>query len=394
MKRPLYEVAHIIDDNWQKICRLPSINTHQLRMLNALRICRTSHLGWHLDACNNNTCGHLQISYNSCRNRHCPKCQGKNREDWIKKQYKKLLPVKYFHVVFTLPSELNSLCLSYPKMMYSTLFKAAWETIKTFAMDSKHLGAQSGMTCILHTWGQNLSLHPHLHCIIPSGGISKKGNWILSKSKGKFLFPVKAMSQVFRAKFVQLLRKSSRKNQINVEREIYDQAFQKKWVVYAKQPFLGPNQIIEYIGRYTHKIAISNHRLLKIENNSVRFRYKDYRQGGKAKIMVLETMEFIRRFSLHILPLRFVRIRHYGILNGRFSMSTQSIVEAIEQAGLNITSIENKMKFFPKSNLQYPKCPKCKKGTMLIMVMGFGRDPPKDLNAFKKNKKRLPMVSF
>lgn len=385
MTKPLYEVAHIIRDNWNEICHSAKINSHQIRMLNALKICRTVNLGWHIDKCNNRSCDHLQISYNSCRNRHCPKCQGKHREDWINKQYKKLLPVKYFHVVFTLPHQLNKLCLHQPKMMYSILFRAAWDTINTFALDPKHLGAQTGMTCILHTWGQNLSLHPHLHCIIPAGGINKKGKWKSTKSKGKYLFPVKALSSVFRAKYVHLLRKLSVANNVVIDQSIYDQLFQKNWVIYAKQPFLGPRQIIEYIGRYSHKIAISNHRIISTKNNQVQFKYKDYRHQGKNKIMTLGPLEFIRRFALHILPLRFVRIRHYGLFNGRYKMSTQEIVQAIEK---NNTDIENIKIIIPikakDDNIHYPKCPKCQKGAMIIMAFGQGRDPPTNLNNFRK----------
>lgn len=206
--KPAYELAHLIQDNWDAIVQSARFNSHQIRMLNALRLCRTSALGWHLDECDD--CGHLRISYNSCRNRHCPKCQAKHKEAWIKAQHEKLLPVKYFHVVFTIPDTLNKACLQHPKMMYAILFKAAWQTIKAFAADPKHLGGQTGMTAILHSWGQNLSLHPHLHCIIPAGAITQHGKWVQAKSKGKFLFPAKAMSPVFRARFVHLLRQQAK----------------------------------------------------------------------------------------------------------------------------------------------------------------------------------------
>lgn len=374
--KPQHEVAHIIRKNWDAIINNSQFNTHQIRMLNAVRACRTAELGWHIDECED--CGHLHLSYNSCRNRHCPKCQGRLREDWVRAQHEKLLPVKYFHVVFTIPDALNGLCLHQPKMLYSILFKAAWYTVKTFAADQKHLGAETGMTCILHTWGQNLSLHPHLHCIIPAGGMTKYGKWNHAKSDGKFLFPAKAMSPVFRARFVHLLRKEAQHENVVIPQSLFDRLFKKKWVVYAKQPFLGPAQIIEYIGRYTHKIAISNHRIINVKEGKVFFRYKDYRQSGKKLIMTLDEMEFIRRFSLHILPLRFVRIRHYGILNSRTKHPISEIIEAIQKTGL--------AQYFTPGNapvLSIPKdyaplCPVCKKGRMLTIVIGTGRDPPPD----------------
>lgn len=372
--KPQHEVAHIIQDKWENIIKDNHFNSHQIRMLHALRVCRTSNLGWHLDQCDH--CNHLTISYNSCRNRHCPKCQGACREDWISAQHDKLLPVKYFHVVFTMPDSLNKLCLYQPKMMYSLLFKAAWYTINTFAKDHKHLGAQTGMTTILHTWGQNMSLHPHLHCIIPAGGITKYGKWKHAKSKGKYLFPVKSMSPVFRACFVRLLRKNAGDRKINIEQNLFDQLFKNKWVVFAKQPFLGPDQIIEYIGRYTHKIAISNHRILGVDENKVVFRYKNYRKAGKNEKISLDKMAFVKRFSLHILPLRFVRIRHFGILNARSKFKRIDIMKAITQRALPDQKSMAIADTFSKQIIPNPLCPVCKKGRMHTIAVSNGRDPP------------------
>lgn len=382
MLRPRFEVAHILSDLWPEIQNDPHFNSHQLRMLNALRICRTSALGGHIDRCD--SCDHLRISYNSCRNRHCPKCQGVNRNRWIEAQYEKLLPVKYFHVVFTLPDTLNGLCLAYPKMMYSILFSASWQTIKTFARDKKHLGAHTGMSCILHTWGQNLSLHPHLHCIVPGGGITPSGKWKQARSKGKYLFPVKAMSPVFRAIYVRLLRKQVKEQGIAIPKALFDCLFEKNWVVYAKQPFLGPKQIIEYLGRYTHKVAISNHRLVNIDGNEVRFKYKDYRHGAKVKFMCLNKLEFIRRFSLHILPLRFVRIRHFGILAGRNKEKWPEIFQAVIEPGLEqITPLLNPS-FMATKNITGSSCPCCKTGQMITLAFFDCRGPP-DLSQFRKD---------
>ncbi len=380
--KPQHEVAHIIENIWDNICADSRFNSHQIRMLNAIRVCRTAALGWHIDECDE--CAHLRISYNSCRNRHCPKCQGSHRESWIKAQHEKLLPVKYFHVVFTIPDSLNKLCLHQPQMMYSILFKAVWYTIKTFAADHKHLGAQTGMTSILHTWGQNLSLHPHLHCIVPAGGINKYGKWKQAKSNGEFLFPEEAMSPVFRAKFVRLLRKEAKGNNVTIPQSLFDQLFKKDWVVFAKQPFLGPAQIIEYIGRYTHKIAISNHRIVKVDQHKVWFRYKDYRKNGKKRIMPLDKMEFIRRFSLHILPLRFIRIRHFGILNAQSKHKIPDIIQAIHQSGVIEKHNDPTAPFLTPVTNNAQTCPVCKKGKMLIVAIGNGRDPPPDILAIQK----------
>ncbi len=224
----------------------------------------------------------------------------------------------YFHVVFTLPEAINKLCLFEPAKVYKLLFDTAWSVIRDFGQDEKHLGAQMGMICILHTWGQNLSLHPPLHCIVPAGGLTKAGYWRQARSNGEFLFPVKALSPVFRARFVAVLRKQFTK----LERPFYDALFKTPWVVYTRQAFGGPQQVVEYLGRYTHKIAISNHRIISFTDGKVCFRYKDYRDESKTKTMPLDATEFIRRFALHILPKGFVRIRHYGILSSSRKQKT------------------------------------------------------------------------
>ena len=318
--RPRFEVAQLLWENWQWVMSYPGFSKHHRRTLAALRDCRTHALGGHIDACSE--CGCLQISYNSCRNRHCPKCQGLQREKWILARQQELLPVTYFHLVFTIPDVLNPYARSHPRRLYKILFHCAWQTIQLFAQDPKQLGAKPGATMILHTWGANLSLHPHIHCIVPGGGLTPNGKWKTANSKGKFLFPVKAMSRVFRARFVAALRASP----IPVKSLDFKACFQKPWVVYARQPFPGPKMVIEYLGRYTHKIAISNHRILNIEGDQVTFSYKDYKQSGKKKSMTLQAVEFIRRFALHILPHGFVRIRHYGILASRSKRQLLSII--------------------------------------------------------------------
>jgi hypothetical protein len=296
-----YEVADVLDKAWSSV-EQSNLNTWQLRTLRAIKDCRTSALGGHIDGCD--SCGFFHISYNSCRNRHCPKCQGHKRIQWIEARENELLPVPYFHTVFTLPEQLNALALHQPKIVYDTLFEAAWLTLCSFAKGNK-----MGMISILHTWGQSLSLHPHIHCIIPGGSMDSKGQWYYTKSKGKFLFPVKALSKVFKAKYLAILRKKISSDQI--PKDLYNRA----WIVYAKKPFGTPHSVIEYLGRYTHKVAISNHRIVKVDDGTVSFSYKDYKTGGTQKTMTLTHQEFIRRFAQHILPKRFVRIRHFGFLS-------------------------------------------------------------------------------
>ena len=278
----------------------------------ALARCRTAAMGGHIDRCDNPVCNKVHISYNSCRNRHCPKCQGHLRERWISAREAELLNTIYFHVVFTLPHCLNELALEKPALLYGLLFKTAWRLISDFGYNPKLLGAKTGMISVLHTWGQNLSLHPHLHCIIPAGGITKSGRWKATSAKGKYLFPVKEMKKVFRARYVAALRK-----EMTLDKDLSEKLFAKHWVIYCEQPFYGPKQVIEYLGRYTHKVAISNTRILSVKNGKVTFRAKDYRQKGKKVILQLSEKEFIRRFALHILPKGLVKIRHYGLLANR-----------------------------------------------------------------------------
>ena len=313
--KPAHELADIIRLHGEAFRQQHSPLKQHLRTLNAIVKCRTAALGGHVDVCDG--CGHERISYNSCRNRHCPKCQGTNRERWILERQKDLLPVPYFHVVFTLPEQLNALCLSHPEQLYTILFQASRQTVMQLGDDDKHLGAKMGMISVLHTWGQQLWLHPHVHSIIPGGGISPAGYWKFSASRGKFLFPVKVMSAVFRGKFIEMFKKFCADENISLPGDFITNLYKTNWVVYAKQPFAGPEQVLEYLGRYTHRIAISNHRIKSIDDDKVSFSYKDYRQGGVQKGMTLDACEFLRRFCLHILPPGFVKIRHYGILASR-----------------------------------------------------------------------------
>jgi hypothetical protein len=300
--QPQCEVAHVLRHTCLSSLQL---GVHQQKTLRAIEQCRTAALGGHIDACD--SCGNISISYNSCRNRHCPKCQGHKRREWMQSRQADLLPCTYYHVVFTLPQELNSLALHDPALVYDALFKAVWQTLKQFG---KTAGLHLGMIAVLHTWGQNLSLHPHLHCIVPGGGIDGNTKWQRQLRSNKYLFAVKALSKVFRAKYVQQLRQRG-----IADKTLLESLFKTGWVVYAKRPFGGPNQVIEYLGRYTHKVAISNHRIQQVTESHVTFSYKDYKAAGITKQMVLSNEEFTRRFAQHILPKGFVRIRHYGILS-------------------------------------------------------------------------------
>ena len=361
--RPACEVAQVIRQTWAQVEQSTQLNNWQKRTLRLIRDCRTAALGGHLDQCP--ACSHLRISYNSCRNRHCPKCQVLAREDWVAARKAELLPVPYFHVVFTLPGELNRLCLYAPDRVYDALFATAWSVIGSFASDPVHLGARTGMIAVLHTWGQNLSLHPHLHCIVPGGGITAAGFWKSARYRGKFLFPVKAMSRVMRGRMVANLRKAFP----GEDPQLFRQLFTKPWVVYAKRPFAGPGAVIDYLGRYTHKIAISNHRLLSVDKDRVRFRYKDYRDGSN-KVMELAPMEFIRRFAQHILPRGFVRIRHYGILSSR--KKAVSIPQIILQLQGKTITLSRHL----RSKTPAVLCPCCKKSLMKTILRFDHRGPP------------------
>ena len=351
--QPKSEVADVLRHTDLSTLKL---SVHQQKTLRALMQCRTAALGGHVDACDE--CGSVRISYNSCRNRHCPKCQGHKREQWIHKREQELLPCTYYHLVFTLPQELNPLTLHQPALVYNALFTAVWATLHQFASNE---GLQMGVIAVLHTWGQNLSLHPHLHCIVPGGGMGKDGKWRRQVRSDKYLFSVKALSSVFRARYVQQLRQQAVADKVLIE-----SLFQKNWVVYAKRPFGGPKQVIEYLGRYTHKVAISNHRIQRVDAASVIFSYKDYKAGGAAKQMTLSNEEFTRRFALHILPVRFVRIRHYGILSSTWKRSRLKAL----QAALHVVPTTLPLKTWLR------KCPCCKTGTLITLEVFAERGPP------------------
>ncbi len=328
MSRPRLEVADIIRSAGADFI---ARNRHWLRwthlkVLLAIARCRTAALGGHLDQCTR--CGYRAISYNSCRNRHCPKCQTAARDRWIAARQKELLPTRYVHVVFTLPAQLARLALQNKKLIYGLLLRASAETLLEVARDPRHLGAELGFFSVLHTWNQKLSLHPHVHCVIPAGGLSlDHTHWV--KSQNQFFLPLKVLSRVFRGKFVAGLKQAFQSGRLQFHGKLALLAppktfaawlrllFRKDWVVYAKPPFGGPQYVLQYLGRYTHRVAISNHRLVSFADGKVTFRWRDSAHNNEQKLMTVSLDEFLRRFLLHLLPKGFVRIRNFGFLANR-----------------------------------------------------------------------------
>ena len=367
-----FKVADILtleQDNLEQL----SFTWWHYRTLLAIKKCRTKALGGHIDQCT--CCKKIHVSYNSCRNRHCPSCQGHKRVQWIQSRETELLNAPYFHVVFTVPHELNRFCLLYGKEIYKALFRSAWQTIKLFS--KTEMKVTPGMIAVLHTWGQNLSLHPHLHCIVPNGGVTQAGYWKQGKQSEKFLFSVKAMSKMYRAKFIAQTRKAK----LPIAQKTYEELFKKDWVVYAKKPFGKPEYVVEYLGRYSHKIAISNHRIVSINNQKrqVSFNAKDYRKNGAKTTITLSTTDFIKRFQLHILPKGFTRIRHYGILSSSWKKEK---LPRLQAQILNKVFVALK-KTKPKTKLN--RCPSCKKGELITLLTFDCRGPPKDYMISLKN---------
>lgn len=359
----------------------PSQNLHVQKVLHRLKVCRTASLGYHVYRCGDERCGHIKYQYHSCRDRHCPNCGAIKKQEWIEARMQELLPVKYYHVVFTLPHELNSLVMGHRKLLFKLLFDASAQTLLGFAKDPKYLGAMPGIIHVLHTWGQQLSFHPHVHCIVSGGGITVDNVWKeATKNDWRFLFPVKAMSIVYRARFLQPLKQMMDKGEVippdtTDVKQLLNLLYQKDWIVYAKAPFGGPHAVIEYLGRYTHKVAISNHRICSIndEENTVSFVYKDYSDDNQQKQMTLSVTEFIRRFTQHILPQRFTKIRTYGYLSNR--NRHRRINEVLKKMkrpphkGLVKLPIELRMK--QDFGIDINQCPCCKQITLQLLKIYY-----------------------
>jgi Putative transposase/Transposase zinc-binding domain len=336
MDRPPLEVADLVRAAGNAFIERSRkwITWKHVKVLLAIARCRTAVLGGHLDECTR--CGHRAISYNSCRNRHCPKCQAGARQRWLEKRRRELLPTPYVHVVFTLPGRLAPLALQNKKLVYDLLFRTSAETLLEIARDPRHLGAAIGFFSVLHTWNQKLQLHPHVHCVIPAGGLSPDHRrWI--KTRYSFFLPVRVLGRVFRGKFVAALRRAFQDGQLSFYGDLQPLAqpktffawlrplFRKDWVVYAKRPFGGPEYVLRYLGRYTHRVAISNHRLVSCANQNVTFRWRDSAHKNEQRLMTLPLDPFLRRFLLHLLPDGFVRIRHFGFLANRQRATSLSL---------------------------------------------------------------------
>lgn len=376
------EVADIVRAYGATYRRTHRLSPVQAMALRAIEQCRTAALGGHVEACD--ACGARQVAYNSCRNRHCPKCQGGERAKWLAAQQAALLPIEYFHLVFTLPHALNALVRVNQRRLYGLLFRAAAATLQCFARDPRHLGAELGVTAVLHTWGQNLSQHIHIHCVVTGGGLTLDGQRWVSARPG-FLFPVRALSKMFRGKFLAGLGQLRAQNALrfagNSAALAGEQSWSawlqqlrtKDWVVYAKAPFGGPQRVLKYLSRYTHRSAIANHRLVTIEDGIVRFRWRDYAHHNQVKVMALPADEFLRRFLLHVVPSGFMRIRHFGLLANRhravkLARSRQLLVptpEVTVDACDGATSSAE-----PDVSAAEPKlCPVCGGGPLRIIEM-------------------------
>jgi len=352
----------------------------QRRVMSAIELCRTAALGGHVERCDH--CDHQRICYNSCRDRHCPKCQSLARALWLDDRRSELLDTQYFHVVFTIPQSIAAIALQNREIVYGILFRAASETLRTIAADPKHLGAQIGFFAVLHTWGQALFHHPHLHCVVPGGGISSDGTrWI--SCRHKFFLPVLVLARLFRRLFLDYLRKAFDAGDLqffsSLESLRTRDAFlrhiapiqKKDWVVYAKRPFAGPEQVLKYVARYTHRIAISNNRLLDIDDGKVQFRWKDYRNGHRQKTMTLGADEFIRRFLLHVLPDGFQRIRYFGFLANRYRAEKLALCRQLMQMSppraTRKVSMDYRDRYEVLTGVSLKTCPLCRSGTMVVI---------------------------
>ena len=398
MDRPRFEVADLFRcygaDYRQK--HGASMSVAQRRVMTAIELCRTAVLGGHLEQCDH--CGHQRNAYNSCANRHCPKCQSLARAKWLEDRHSELLHTQYFHVVFTVPEEISAIAYHNKRQVYGILFRAAAETLRTIAADPKHLGAQIGFFAVLHTWGSNLLHHPHLHCVVSGGGLSADGSqWICCRNG--FFLSVRVLSRLFRRLFLEQLcnafdagnleffssleslrNPSAFRNYLAPLREV-------EWVVYAKRPFAGPEQVLDYVGRYTHRVAISNNRLLDIAEGKVSFRYKDYRHEAQQKTMTLQAEEFIRRFLLHVLPEGFQRIRYYGFLANRYRQQKLARCRDLldtsqpEPAASKVNN-DYRDRYEELTGSSLWQCPVCHQGRMLIIEI-LPRSPPRHVTPIK-----------
>ena len=378
------EVADIVRRYGDRYRLAHPVSLAQRRVMRAIEQCRTAALGGHVEQCDR--CQHVRVWYNSCRNRHCPKCQSLARAQWIEQREAEVLDCPYFHVVFTVPDAIAAIAYSNKAVVYGILFRAAAETLRTIAADPKHLGAQIGFFLVLHTWGQQLQHHPHVHCVVTGGGLSRdRTRWIACRPG--FFLPVRVLSRLFRRLFLQSLQRAFDAGRLDFAGAIaplaeptafarhLEPARRTEWVVYAKRPFAGPRQVLDYVGRYTHRVAISNHRLVDLTDDQVRFRWKDYRRESQVKTMTLAATEFLRRFLLHVLPSGFQRIRYYGLLGNRHRAEKLAQCRAL----LGMTSpsapavagdtVDYRDRLEALTGVSLRVCPLCHEGQMVAIVM-------------------------
>jgi hypothetical protein len=366
---------------------------HVHHVITQLKKCKTNELGFHLYKCKEDECAQYTYQYHSCRNRHCPQCGGFKKDEWVEDRRRELLPIGYYHVVFTLPHELNSLILGNRQQLLTLLFHASAETLLAFGNDERHLGAKPGIIRVLHTWGQDLSFHPHVHCIVsgggivtskvrhPDGAVSEPVKWKnANRIKNNFLFPVNAMRMVFRAKYLQGVKSLNENKLIQLPdkchlQQLINSLYRKNWNLYAKAPCAGPEQVIEYLGRYTHKVAISNYRIMANDtlNGTVTFRYKDYADGNATKLMTLKGEEFVRRFEQHILPKQFTKIRSYGYLANRGRTQRLEKITAAMDVPAHPPKVKTPwpIRLYEKFGIRHTTCPHCKKESLELVRVHF-----------------------
>jgi Putative transposase/Transposase zinc-binding domain len=380
--RPAFEVADILRRHGDafRVAHAGHLSRSQLRAMGAIEACRTAALGGHVERCDD--CGHQRVAYNSCRNRHCPKCLGAASHEWLDARRADLLPVEYFHVVFTLPAPVAMIAYYNKASVYAMLFEAAAETLKTIAADRRHLGAEIGVTMVLHTWGQTLTHHPHVHCIVPGGGLSSGGDRWIACRQGFFL-PVRVLSRLYRRLFLEKLRTAHRADKLCffgdlkhlADRSAFDTHLAPlrgiEWLVYAKRPFAGPEQVLAYLARYTHRVAISNNRLLAIDDDRITFSWRDYRDEARRKPMTLAADEFIRRFLLHILPDGFQRIRHYGFLANGHRRAKLAVIRRLVPAAASppADKAEDQPERSTADASELPLCPCCGGRMVIIEIL-------------------------
>lgn len=365
------KIQEILNEGIEEYMKENKVIGYKQKVVQAIRRCKTGELGAHKYVCDE--CGHEEIVYNLCRNRHCPNCQTGKKLKWIEARKEEVLNIKYYHVVFTIPNEIYSIAIQNQDKMYKLLFKASAEKLQELAGDKKYLGAEIGFFSVLHTWGQNLMFHPHIHCVVTGGGLTEIGKW--KEKEEDFFIPVKVMSRKFRGKFLSYMKEEKLnfygENKYLENPENYDrlmsEMYNKEWVVYCKEPFNNPGSVIQYLGRYTHRVAISNERIVKMEDNKVTFKWRDYKDNNQMKEMTITIKEFIRRYLIHILPPRFMKIRYYGILGNRNKEKKLHKCKILTRTKIR------KIKKLPALELlkqtlgkDFNLCPTCKKGHMLI----------------------------